>query len=174
MMRVSGNPNTYIRPAQEAVYAIDPEQPIDRVKTLDALRGDMLAASRLTATLLAMFAGLALAIAATGLSGVLAFLVSQRTREIGIRMALGAKGSDVLRMILAHAMRMIGIGLLVGITGALIGSRVLRSLLFDTPNNDFVTFATVGSVFMFVALLASYIPARRATQVDPLVALRSE
>jgi putative ABC transport system permease protein len=174
MMRVSGDPNTYIRPAQEAVYAVDPEQPIDRVKTLDALRGDMLAAQRLTATLLAMFAGLALAIAATGLSGVIAFLVSQRTREIGIRMALGAKGSDVLQMILGHATRMIGLGLVVGVTGSLIGSRVLRSLLFDTPNNDIVTFAVVGSIFMIVALLASYIPARRATQVDPLIALRTE
>jgi putative ABC transport system permease protein len=160
MMRVSGDPNPYIRTAQEAVYAVDPEQPIDRIKTLDALRGDMLAAQRLTATLLAMFAGLALAIAATGLSGVIAFLVSHRTREIGIRMALGAKGSDVLRMILTHATRMIGIGLIVGISGALIGSRVLRSLLFDTPNNDVVTFAIVGSVFMVVALFASYIPAR--------------
>jgi putative ABC transport system permease protein len=174
MLRTSGNPANYVRQVQEAIYAIDPEQPISNVKTLDELRGDSLAANRLTAILLALFAGLALAIAATGLSGVIAFIVSHRTREIGIRMALGAQSTDVLSMILAYAAKMIGMGLIIGVAGALAGSRVLRNLLFNTPNNDVTTFVLVAAVFMLVALIASYIPARRATQVDPLVALRTE
>src|SRR5205085_6592002 len=127
-----------------------------------------------TAVLLALFAALALAIAATGLSGVMAFLVSQRTREIGIRMALGAQSNDVLKMVLGHALKMVCLGLAAGFVGAVAGSRVMRSILFNMPAVDPATFVLVALVFMGVALVASYIPAYRATQVDPLIALRSE
>jgi putative ABC transport system permease protein len=174
MMRVKGDPNAYISSAREAVYSIDPEQPINKIKTLDEIRGETLAMNRLTASLLGAFALLALVIASTGLSGVIAFLVNNRTREIGIRMALGADRTDVLSMILTQAGQLIGIGLIAGIVGALVGSRLLRSLLFNTAANDVGTFIGVAALFVLVALLASYLPARRATQVDPLVALRAE
>ena len=156
------------------MYSIDPEQPISDIKTLDQLRSDSLAATRLTAILLALFAAVALVIAATGLSGVISFLVSQRTREIGIRMALGARSRDVLLMVLGQGLKLIAIGLAVGIAAASAGSRVIRALLFETPATDPLTFVGVAIAFLAVALLASYIPARRATLVDPLVALRTE
>jgi putative ABC transport system permease protein len=164
----------YISRVRNAVYSVDPEQPITDVETLDQLRGDSLAATRLTSILLALFAALALAIAATGLSGVTALLVSQRTREIGIRLALGAQRSEVLAMVVKQSMRVILLGLAAGLVGALVASRVMSTLLFQTPHTDPVTFAGVAVVLLAVALIASYIPARRVTRVNPLIALRSE
>jgi putative ABC transport system permease protein len=159
---------------REAVFSVDPEQPVNEIQTLQELRGDTLVQSRLTALLLALFAGLALAIAATGLSGVTALMVSQRTREIGIRMALGAQSNEVLRMVLMQGMSVIAIGLAVGTVAALIFSRVMKTLLFETTVTDPVTFTGVALVFLAVGLAASYVPARRVTKVDPLIALRSE
>jgi len=173
-MKTSDNPLNHVKQLRDAVYSIDSEQPITDVKTLDDLRGENLAATRLTATLLALFAALALAIAATGLSGVTALLVTQRTREIGIRMALGAQDTQVLKMVLVQGLRIIVIGLTIGIVGALIGSRLMATLLFHTPANDPSTFVMVALVFVAVALIANYIPARRVTEVDPLLALRAE
>jgi len=174
LIKTSDDPMNHVKQLRSAVYSIDPEQPITDVKTLDDLRGENLAATRLTASLLALFAALALAIAATGLSGVTALLVTQRTREIGIRMALGAQDTQVLRMVLLQGMRIIIIGLLIGIAGALAGSRLMSTLLFHTPANDPSTFAMVALLFVAVALIANYIPARRVTEVDPLMALRAE
>lgn len=174
LMKTSDDPMNHVKQLRTAVYSIDPEQPITDVKTLDDLRGENLAATRLTASLLALFAALALAIAATGLSGVTALLVTQRTREIGIRMALGAQDTQVLRMVLLQGMRIIVIGLLIGIAGALAASRLMSTLLFHTPANDPSTFALVALLFVAVALIANYIPARRVTEVDPLMALRAE
>jgi putative ABC transport system permease protein len=174
MIKTSGDPVSFAPQLQKAVYSVDPEQPVSDIKTLDELRGDTLAATRLTSILLAMFAMLALAIAATGLSGVTALLVSQRTREIGIRLALGAQRSEVLKMVVQQAMRVIVLGLAAGLVGALLTTRLLNALLFSTPAHDPLTFAAVALVFLAVASLASYIPARRATRVDPLIALRSE
>jgi putative ABC transport system permease protein len=174
LVKTAGNPMSYAQQVREAVYSVDPEQPVNGIQTLDELRGDTLAQSRLTTLLLALFAGLALAIAATGLSGVVALMVSQRTREIGIRMALGAQSTEVLRMVLLQGMRIITAGLVAGIVAALIFSRVMRALLFSTPVNDPVTFAAVALVFLAVGFIASYVPARRVTKVDPLIALRSE
>ncbi|HZS27520.1 MAG TPA: ABC transporter permease, partial [Candidatus Angelobacter sp.] len=174
LIKTAGNPMSYAQQLREAVYSVDPEQPVSGIQTLDELRGDSLVQSRLTTLLLAMFAGLALAIAATGLSGVVALMVSQRTREIGIRMALGAQSTEVLRMVLLQGMRIITAGLVVGIGAALIFSRVMRALLFSTPVNDPFTFAAVALVFLAVGFVASYVPARRVTKVDPLIALRSE
>jgi putative ABC transport system permease protein len=174
LIKTAGDPAKYAQQVREAVYSVDPEQPVSGIQTLDELRGDSLMQSRLTTFLLALFAGLALAIAATGLSGVVSLMVSQRTREIGIRMALGAQSTDVLRMVLLQGMRIISAGLVVGIVAALLFSRVMRALLFSTPVNDPVTFAAVALVFLAVGFLASYVPARRVTKVDPLIALRSE
>ena len=174
LIKTAGNPMNYAQQVREAVYSIDPETPVNRIETLNELRGDTLVQTRLTAFLLALFSALALAIAATGLSGVTALMVSQRTREIGIRMALGAQSTEVLRMVLMQGMRVIAIGLAAGIVGALIFSRVMHSLLFETPVNDPITFAGVALMFLAVGFVASYIPARRVTKVDPLIALRSE
>jgi putative ABC transport system permease protein len=174
LVKTAGNPMNHAQQVREAVYSIDPEQAVSGIQTLNELRGDALVQSRLTTLLLALFAGLALAIAATGLSGVTALMVSQRTREIGIRMALGAQTNEVMRMVLVQGMRVIAIGLAVGIVAALGFSRVLHALLFETPVNDPLTFAGVALVFLAVGFAASYVPARRVTKVDPLIALRSE
>jgi putative ABC transport system permease protein len=174
MVRASGDAMAVLEPARKAVYSIDPEQPIDRVASMAELRGNALAGSRLTASLLGMFAVVALSIALTGLSGVLSFFVSNRTREIGIRIALGATARDVERSILSHAFTMVGIGVAVGIVAALLGSRMLGSLLFHTPAFDFATYVGVAMLFMLVSFAASYLPARRATQVDPITALRAD
>jgi putative ABC transport system permease protein len=174
LVKTAGNPMNYAQQVREAVYSVDPEQPVNGIKTLGELRGDALVQSRLTALLLALFAGLALAIAATGLSGVTALMVSQRTREIGIRMALGAQSNEMLRMVLTQGMSVIGVGLAAGIMAALIFSRVMRALLFQTTVNDPLTFVGVALMFLVVGFTASYVPARRVTKVDPLIALRSE
>jgi putative ABC transport system permease protein len=174
LIKTAGDPRSYAAQLRSAVFAIDPDQPITDIKTLDELRGDSLAATRLTSLLLGLFAALALIIAATGLSGVTALLVSQRTREIGIRLALGAQRSEVLSMVVGQSMRIILIGLGVGVVGALLTSRLLTSLLFKTPATDPLTFVGVAVVLLTVALAASYLPARRVTRVNPLIALRSE
>lgn len=174
MIKTVGDPMNYIKQLRETVYSVDPDQPITDIKTLDELRGDSLAGERLSSILLGLFAMLALAIAATGLSAVTALLVSQRTREIGIRLALGAQRSQVLGMVMLQGMRLIVTGLAVGLAGALIASRVMQSFLFKTTVTDPLTFAGVALVLLAVALLASYIPARRVTRVDPMVALRTE
>jgi predicted permease len=174
LVKTAGNPMNYAQQVRDVVYSIDPEQPVNGIKTLGELRGDSLVQSRLTALLLALFAGLALSIAATGLSGVMALMVSQRTREIGIRIALGAQSNEMLRMVLTQGMSVIGLGLAVGILVALIFSHVMKALLFETTVNDPLTFIGVAFMFVAVGLAASYVPARRVTKVDPLIALRSE
>jgi predicted permease len=174
MIRTSGDPMNYVKQLRAAVYSVDPDQPITNIKTLDQIRGDTLAATRLTSVLLGLFAMLALAIAATGLSGVTALRVSQRTREIGIRLALGAQRSQVLIMVMLQGMRVIVIGLIIGLIGALLASRVMQAFLFKTTVTDPLTFVGVALVLLAVALIASYIPARRVTRVDPMIALRAE
>src|SRR6476661_8923537 len=174
LVKTAGNPINYAQQVRDAVYSVDPEQPVNGIKTLGELRGDALVQSRLTALLLALFAALALAIAATGLSGVTALMVSQRTREIGIRMALGAQSNEMLRMVLMQGMSVIAIGLAVGAVAALLFSRVMKTLLFETTVTDPATFIGVSLMFLAVGFAASYVPARRVTKVDPLIALRSE
>src|SRR5215472_14268280 len=174
LIKSASNPMNYAQQVRDAVYSIDSEQPVNEIETLSEMRGDSLMQPRLTTLLLALFAGLALAIAATGLSGVVALMVSQRTREIGIRMALGAQNTDVLRMVLQQGMRIIIAGLAIGVVAALLFSRVMRALLYSTPVNDPVTFVAVALTFLAVGFVATYVPARRVTKVDPLIALRSE
>jgi putative ABC transport system permease protein len=157
-----------------AVHAIDPEQPVTDIQTLTEIRENSLVNTRVTSILLTAFAGLALVLAATGLFAVISFLVGQRTREIGIRIALGARTSSVLMMVMGEGMRMAVIGLCLGVGGALIASGMVKSLLYGVSTTDWVTFCAVGLVLVGTALLASYVPARRAAQVDPMVALRYE
>ena len=174
LIRTTGEPGALGRRLQEIVRAIDPQQPVANIRTLRALRGDSLAPPRLTTALLAIFAALALVITATGLAGVIAYTVSQRTREIGIRMALGAKQGGVLRMIMRQGLTIVLIGLTLGIFGALALSRVMDGLLYGVEPNDPITFIIVALVLFAVAAMACLVPARRATTIDPLVALRSE
>jgi putative ABC transport system permease protein len=156
----------------KAIHAIDPEQPVTDIKTLMQIREDSLANTRVTSLLLSSFAGLALLLAATGLFGVISFLVSQRTREIGIRIALGAKSVSVLMMVLQQGLRMVLIGLALGVIGALAATNAVKSLLFGVSSTDWITFGGVSIVLLATAVLASYLPARRAARVDPMVALR--
>jgi len=125
-------------------------------------------------TLLGIFAGLAVVLAAVGVYGLMSFLVAQRTREIGIRMAIGARAGDVLRLIVMRAVLLTGTGVALGLLGALLLTRLLESLLFGVKPTDPLTFAGVAAVLGIVAIAASVVPARRAARVDPLIALRSE
>jgi len=166
-------PATIEKLVRDSMRAIDPEQPVDGVRTLEEARAESLAPSRLTTTLLGVFAVLALVITAAGIAGILAFSVSQRTHEIGIRMALGAVPGDVRFMILRQAARLVIPGLALGLMGALVLTRVLTGLLFGVEPTDPATFVAVSLLLLGVAAVACFVPARRATEIHPMVALRS-
>jgi putative ABC transport system permease protein len=156
------------------VWAIDKDVPIANIQPLARVVSESLARRRATMLLLAVFAGVALLLASVGIYGVVAYGVAQRTQEIGIRMALGASSRDVLRLVIGQGMRLIFAGVALGLGGAWATTRALESLLFGTSATDGLTFAAVASLLALVALLACYVPARRATRVDPMVALRYE
>jgi putative ABC transport system permease protein len=160
--------------ARAEVKAFDPDQIIWRTQTLEQLLGTSVAPRRFNTMLLGIFAGVALVLAAVGLYGVMSYAVTWRTHEIGVRMALGAKRADVLRLVVRQGMIMAVIGLAIGLIGALAFSRVMRSMLHGVSPTDPLTFTGVSIVLLGVALLACLIPARRATRVDPIVALRTE
>ena len=157
-----------------AIAAVDPALAVAKVTTMREVVRDMSAPQRFSATVLTAFAAGALLLAAIGLYGVLAFTVSQRTREIGVRLALGAARSEVLGLILKQGMLLVGVGLVIGFAGAIAATRVLRSLLFETDVYDPITFAIVPVLLAVVSLAACYVPARRAAVVDPMVTLRTE
>jgi putative ABC transport system permease protein len=159
---------------REQVSAVDRNQPVYDVKTMEERLAGALEARRFGATLLGIFAVIALALAAIGLYGVISYLVSQRRHEIGIRMALGARGVDVVGMILGHGLKLVLIGEVIGIAAAYGLTRLMTSLLFGVAATDIVTFALVSGVLLAVAALGCYIPARRGAGVDPMVALRNE
>jgi predicted permease len=158
---------------RKIVRGIDPEQPVFDTRTLRQVRAESLAPSRVTTTLIGVFAALALAISAAGIAGILAFAVGQRTHEIGIRMAMGAVPGDVLRMILRQAALLVFPGLALGMTGALALTRLLTGLLFGVQATDPFTFVAVSLLLLGVAAVACFVPARRATEIHPMVALRS-
>jgi predicted permease len=173
LMRASGRVSESLgRQAREALYSVDPNQPADQFRTLDQVRSQSVEAPRLTAILMGLFAALAVAITAAGLGGVIAFSVNQRTQEFGVRMALGATRGSLLRMVLGHAVILVGIGLAIGIVVALASGRVVKTLLFNVTATDAVTYATVAVAFLVIAILACAVPARRAASVDPMIALR--
>jgi putative ABC transport system permease protein len=172
--RTQGDPMNIARAVVSHLYEVDPNQPAGRIKSLEQLRADSIAAPRLTANLLGLFALLALAIAAAGIGGVMALSVSQRTHEIGVRMAIGARPGEIVLMILRHGMTLALTGVGLGVLGAFVLTSAVKSLLFGVAPNDPATFGGVAAVLAAAALAACYIPARRAAQVDPLRALRAD
>ena len=173
LVRTSADPAAMARRIGEEVLAIDPGQPIANVQTLEEVRGEALASPRLTTTLLLLFALLAMCITAAGLGGVIAFSVSQRTQEIGVRMALGAGRGEVLGMVLVEGLKLVGLGLALGIGAAIVLTRLMSGLLFHVEATDPLTFAAMAGVLALIAAGACMAPARRASSVDPMVALRA-
>jgi ABC-type antimicrobial peptide transport system permease subunit len=156
------------------VQALDADQPIGQITTMDEAIASSLATRRLTMVLLAAFAVLALVLASVGLYGVMALTVTQRTRELGIRMALGAERTNIFKLVLGQGMTLMGIGIAIGLIGAVAAGRALVSLLYNVGAIDAAAVITAVSSLVTVALLACCVPARRATRVDPIVALRAE
>jgi putative ABC transport system permease protein len=174
LARTASDPLGMAEALRQTIHRIDPEIAVDRVQTLEQVRSESVSSPRLTAILLAMFAGLALVITAAGIAGVMALSVSQRTHELGIRMALGASQGRVLGMVIRQGMFMVGIGLALGIAGALLLSQVMGALLYSVEPTDPLTFFAVSFVLLAVAVLACFAPARRVTTIDPMIALRGD
>lgn len=158
----------------KAILQLDPELPLDDVKSMQTLVDESLSARRAPAVLASIFAGAALLLASIGLYGVMAYAVTQRTREFGIRIALGAQPAAVLRLVFGQGVRLVGLGLVAGIAGALLLAGVMSSLLYQVAASDPLTLTLVGALLAGVAALACFLPARRATKVDPMIALRAE
>ena len=174
LIRTAGDPTSFSNVLRSTVRAVDPNQPVENVQTLDDLRSEALAAPRLTATLLGVFAALALLVTLAGIGGVIATSVQQRTKEFGLRMALGARRDGVLLMVVRQGLTLVLIGLAIGVVGALAAGRVLSAYLYQTAPTDPLIFAGVAALFILSGVIACLIPARRATTVDPLIALRAE
>ncbi|MFY9553404.1 MAG: ABC transporter permease [Blastocatellia bacterium] len=174
VVKTANDPMGIISAVRQQVLAIDPDQPVFNINTMEQIRGDSIAPDRLTLMLLASFGFVALILAAVGIYGVMAYSVTQRTHEIGIRMALGARETDVLGMVIRQGMKLAVVGLAVGLVGAWLATRAMASLLFGVSATDPLTFAVISVVLAGVALGACFVPARRATKVDPMVALRYE
>lgn len=173
-VRTSVDPKSLLGPIQGAIREVDNNQPVYQVQTMDELIGDTVGTRRFALLILTMFAVLAVVLAATGIYGVISYSVAQRTREIGIRLALGARATDVLRLVVFHCMRLAVAGVLIGLAAAFGLTRLMSSLLFGVTATDAMTFGSVSLSLLLVALLASYLPARRAMKVDPMVALHYE
>jgi putative ABC transport system permease protein len=174
VVRTEGNPTSLSAAIRGQVLAVDKDQPVSRIRPLDQIISDSVSKQRFSMTLLGVFAVLALLLAAVGLYGVMSYAVTQRTHEIGIRMALGANARDVLRLIIGHGMKLALIGVAIGLIASLILTRVMASFLFGVSATDPVTFIAISVVLSGVALAACFVPARRALKVDPMVALRYE
>ena len=174
LVRTAGDPQTVLSVVRQAVRELDPGQPIYHVQTIDAVLSDTLALRKMTASLLGIFTLVALTLAAIGIYGVLAYSVTQRTREIGVRMAVGAKREDIVRMVLLQATRYAAVGIVAGLAMSLAGARLINGLLFRTSPVDPVSMSITVAVLLLIAAFAVALPARRAASVDPTEALRAE
>ena len=173
-LRTSFDPSSITNVIREQVFAIDKDVPLYKIATMEQLVSNSVAQPRLNLSLLVAFAALALVLAAVGVYGVMAYAVTQRTQEFGIRMALGASQAEVLKQVFVEGGRLAALGLGLGIVAALMLTRLMASLLFGVKPSDPLTLAVAAALLGFVALAACYIPARRATRVDPIIALRYE
>jgi putative ABC transport system permease protein len=174
ILKAAGDPNQLIAAVRQQVRAIDSDQPIYSIRTMDEIRAESVAPERLNLTLLSIFAGIALLLAIVGIYGVMSYSVTQRTHEIGIRMAIGAQPRDVFRMVIGQGMMLALIGVAVGLVGAFGLTRLMTTMLFGVEPTDPATFAAIAVLLTAVALVACYVPGRRATKVDPVVSLRYE
>jgi putative ABC transport system permease protein len=174
VLRAAGDPVRLTAAVRAQVFAVDAGQPVYLVRTMDDIVATSVGARRFTSSLVGIFALLALFLAAIGLYGVMAFWVAQRRREIGVRMALGANRRDVVRLVVTHAMTLLGCGLALGFAAALGAVRLIEGLLYGVTGRDPLVLAGIPLVVLVVALLACYVPARRAARVDPMVALRTD
>jgi putative ABC transport system permease protein len=174
VIRTTADPAKLVPLVRDEIHAVDPEQPVSNIRTMNEVLGEETLQRRLGARLLGAFALLAVMLACLGIYGVLSYFVVQHTSEIGVRVALGAHSRDILRLVLGRSAVLVGAGLVLGLLGAFALSRVIRGLLFDVRPTDPLTFVVVAGLLGTVALLASYLPARRAARIDPAVALRSE
>jgi putative ABC transport system permease protein len=174
LVRSGPDPFSIVAAIQERIWSIDKNQPITKIKTLTAQLDHIHATPRSQSLLLGIFSALGFLLALIGVYGVMSYLVGQQTREIGIRMALGAEPAGILRQVIAHGLKLTLGGVFVGMAAALVLTRFLRTLLFEISATDPLTFATVSALLTIVAVAACYLPARRAMQVDPILALRHE
>jgi putative ABC transport system permease protein len=174
LVRTTNDPLSLLSAVRNELQQLDPAQPMAGVATMDELLSGSLSRSRFTMLVLAVFAALALILASVGIYGVIAYSVTQRTQEFGVRMALGASRRDVLRLVLGQGTRLTLLGIGLGIVAALIVTRLMATLLYGISATDPLTFTSVALLLALVALAACYIPAQRATRVDPIVALRYE
>jgi len=163
-----------VRAVRAALQNVDSDLPLSNVNTMEQLVEDSTGPRRFSMVLLAVFSALAATLAAIGLYGVMSFIVTQRTRELGVRLALGAKALDVLGLVLRQGMWLVTLGLVLGLGAALVLTRVLQSMLFNLSATDPLTFVTISLLLVGVTLFATWLPARRATRVDPSVVLREE
>jgi putative ABC transport system permease protein len=171
-VRTTSEPLLMADSVRRQVWAVDKDQPIGNVAPMEQLIYDQVSQPRFYLMMLSIFAGVALVLASVGIYGVMSHMVTQRTHEIGVRMAMGAQDQDVMRMILGHGLVLTVIGTLIGIAGSMALTRVMTSLLYEVSTIDPITFVISPLLLIGVAMLASYIPARRAMKVDPQVALR--
>jgi putative ABC transport system permease protein len=174
IVRTSVDPLSLATAVRNAIWSVDKDQPVANIDSMENIVAGAVARQRFSMLLLAIFAALALVLAAVGIYGVMSYTVAQQTREIGIRIALGAKRGDVLKMTVKQAIKLVGLGLAIGLPSAFILTRVMSTLLFGISATDPITFLGISLVVLVVALLASYIPALRATKVDPMIALRAQ
>jgi putative ABC transport system permease protein len=174
VIRTSGDPTTVAGMVRSEIRAVDPTLPVENVTTMHAVLRESVAPARWSTTLLGSFAAVALVMAALGVFGVLSYTVTQRTRELGIRIALGAAPGAVRRLVVGQGMTLAVLGVAIGLAGALALTRFLEGMLFGVTRTDPVTYVAVSLLLVGVAAMAAYLPARRATRVDPMVALRAE
>jgi putative ABC transport system permease protein len=173
-VRTEGDPDNYRAAIRQALHAVDPALPITQLRTMDEILADSLSQRRFNTALLAIFAVIAASLGAIGIYGVMSYLVTQRTQELGVRMALGAQQSDIVRLVAGGGAMLATIGIGAGALLAFALTRLMSGLLFGVSATDPWTFVLIVALFAGVALLASYLPARRASGMDPLIALRHD